>query len=663
MDPTLGRACSLDEQCNDGLGCTDDFCDPQLGLCRFSTVGARCQDQVYCNGEERCVPGVGCRSGEPITCSDGSTCTIDRCVEETRSCEHRPRDADGDGDPVWNCSGGTDCDDEDPRIHGGALEVCDNLRDDDCDQAVDEVDCGSPANDSCADPLVVMASGTYPVSLASAAEDLALSCADAGAMRRDGVVALVVPEGPPLDIDVTAVAEDSGLALEAWTDCADPGSSLGCTLGVSRPGGVGQVARLILRQVRPGAVALAVSGEGDSEVSLSVLYGAAAPRPQNETCATADPLPESRNVMISLASSRDSLETACGQPVGNVVYQFDLLTPRDVLISAAPIDDRGTPTISLRDSRCDPLAAELTCRSGTPAVLFARALPPGTYTVAVGALGPSDLNLFFESFEPTEAQSGEGCLAPPAIENGRTQSLQLVGRADAVASSCLAGAPDASFRLALQETSDVLLVEQVSPRDTGAVSLLGRDCDPKSARVCESAPGQMVRARAHRVEAGEYVVVAESALGGPITLTAMLRPPARPTLVGLSDSCEEALRIEPSGGRFLGNTSNARADFEASCDYVGAGPGGARDQMLLLELSETRRVVLDMQESEFETLLTVREADSCPGPEVAGACALGRGSGRSFLDLTLKAGNYWIQIDGFAGASGAWVLDVYTAPL
>jgi hypothetical protein len=48
-------------------------------------------------------------------------------------------DADGDGDPAASC-GGKDCDDSDPKVHGGAkpaVEVCDG-EDNDCDGSVDD---------------------------------------------------------------------------------------------------------------------------------------------------------------------------------------------------------------------------------------------------------------------------------------------------------------------------------------------------------------------------------------------------------------------------------------------------------------------------------------------------------------------------------------------
>jgi hypothetical protein len=55
----------------------------------------------------------------------------------------------------------------------------------------------------------------------------------------------------------------------------------------------------------------------------------------------------------------------------------------------------------------------------------------------------------------------------------------------------------------------------------------------------------------------------------------------------------------------------------------------------------------------------VRRGLSCPGEEIDLGCAAGYAKERSFLDLRLSAGQYFVQIDGYSGASGAWSLDVH----
>jgi hypothetical protein len=97
-----------------------------------------CDDLNFCNGAEQCVRGF-CQQNSPIECDDDIPCTVDRCVERTRSCENALPDADADGSFDLKCTDkegnvGSDCDDDDPESFPGNTEVCDaGQRDEDCD--------------------------------------------------------------------------------------------------------------------------------------------------------------------------------------------------------------------------------------------------------------------------------------------------------------------------------------------------------------------------------------------------------------------------------------------------------------------------------------------------------------------------------------------------
>jgi hypothetical protein len=214
-DPTWGGPCSDEDQCDDGIDCTVDRCDLEVGRCRFEPDHSSCENGIYCDGEEQCVPGLGCRPGEPVSCTDFDPCTIDRCVEATQSCTHTPRDADGDGDPVWNCEGGSDCDDDDPSVSSLVAERCGNNIDDDCDGVVDEDDCVSPKHDRCLDALEIDAPGNWALFPAGASDDYALSCESSKISKifRDLVVAVIVPEGGPVDVDLVATSASGNLVL------------------------------------------------------------------------------------------------------------------------------------------------------------------------------------------------------------------------------------------------------------------------------------------------------------------------------------------------------------------------------------------------------------------------------------------------------------------
>ena len=98
------------------------------------TVDAECDNQLFCDGVERCDPGApgadrsGCVAGEP-PCPGACDEMSDACLSD---CDVDD-DADDDGVAAIAC-GGTDCDDGNSMIYPGAQEVCDPLDvDEDCD--------------------------------------------------------------------------------------------------------------------------------------------------------------------------------------------------------------------------------------------------------------------------------------------------------------------------------------------------------------------------------------------------------------------------------------------------------------------------------------------------------------------------------------------------
>ena len=112
---STGDPCPPGEICND----TDDICEP-IGC----TVDADCDDGLFCNGAESCNTSTNeCEAGTPPDCSDGVGCTVDSCNEGTDSCDNVPDDTSCDNglfcdgaefcDPVLDCQAGTppDCDD------------------------------------------------------------------------------------------------------------------------------------------------------------------------------------------------------------------------------------------------------------------------------------------------------------------------------------------------------------------------------------------------------------------------------------------------------------------------------------------------------------------------------------------------------------------------
>ncbi len=131
------RGCVLDRAtaCDDGVFCTLDRCNEDTDSCEHSPANVLCSDDLFCNGAETCDPTAGCTvAADP--CDDGDVCTTNTCDEATNMCASGAFDEDGDGDPPLSC-GGTDCADDNPDLAGTLPEICDG-DDDDCDTLVDE---------------------------------------------------------------------------------------------------------------------------------------------------------------------------------------------------------------------------------------------------------------------------------------------------------------------------------------------------------------------------------------------------------------------------------------------------------------------------------------------------------------------------------------------
>jgi len=97
----------INSLCDDGVGCTDNRCDPLTG-CRFEPDGALCSDGLFCNGPEQCDPFDDCRPGEP-PCPETE---CNQCQEGTDSCYNpagTPCSDDGNSCTGDTCSGSGSC--------------------------------------------------------------------------------------------------------------------------------------------------------------------------------------------------------------------------------------------------------------------------------------------------------------------------------------------------------------------------------------------------------------------------------------------------------------------------------------------------------------------------------------------------------------------------
>ncbi len=662
IDDTLGGPCNDDAQCDDTIACTVDTCDMSILRCRHNPDDATCQDGVFCDGVERCDAKLGCRLGVPVTCSDGDVCTIDTCVEATGTCQKALRDADGDGVPDGHCTADGDCDDNNPAVGPHVSEVCQNNRDDDCDKMIDEADCASPEHDGCLDPLVIDAPGLYQIDTTAAKLDFSATCNVANAANaRDVIAAIVVPAGPPVDVEISAKT-NADVAIALLGQCGDPATEIGCSGSYTSKDG-GRFAKLRARNIgdpaKPTALPLYVFTDMGAPVVLEVAFMTPTPAPTNETCGTAIPVALNTAFTSDVVGVDKDVGSVCPGNTGDLLYSFELLAPANVHVYSNSIDGDGTPVVSLRNAACALPEDELTCQSAEPLHIFRHALDAGTYHVAVSASAPTVVTTTVVIEPPSSPLPDETCVGSPVLDANKSIDVSFQNRQDDMNVGCLPNAVDVAYRLDLPTASDVLLLQRISSGDDAAIVLAKPACaDDTDLLLCGGNSSSPLRANKRNVPAGEYRVISESVLGLPTQVTAFVRKTVPAIVVPFADGCADAMTIPSTGGFFQGNTANATASFEAGCDQAGGSVNGARDQLLKLNLPQKKRVVLDMSGSAYSTLIDVRKGPDCPGVEVLQGCAVGYSQNRSFLDLTLDAGTYFIQIDGYNEDEGPWFLDV-----
>lgn len=470
------------------------------------------------------------------------------------------------------------------------------------------------------------------------------------------VAAITVPPGQNVDLDVWASTTGTPVAVAIDGACGDPTTELACGSGPTATD-----VRARARNVSPGTYFAVVTTQSATAVELAVDLLPPTSSPTDVDCASATPVQPGTATTVSIVNPPTVLPTACPATTGALTYSFTLTQTQDVQIYASTLQGSGTPIIGLRDPNCIDATDELECGLAGAAPLYERSLPAGTYIVTVAATAPLDATFQVQLSPPTAVPPDQTCVSPPTVSPNQTLTFDLSDHENAIKDGCAKSGPDAAYNLTLNSASDVLLVDRFPETEGGWVSLDAPTCDQATTLGCASG-NTPLRLDKRNVAAGDYRVVIADQLGFQGTLQALVRPTAAPTIIppGGADTCAQSVDAS-SGGFFTGDTSTANADYDEGCDAPGEPPGGAPDQVLALNLAQAQRVVLDADGSGYTSLLSVMQGPSCPGTPVPNACYVGFGEG-SFLDLELPAGQYSIIVDGYAGAKGAWDLDVRVLP-
>lgn len=635
--------CERDEECDDGVACTRDSCGMN-GLCRNQVDIASCDDGIFCNGVEQCDTELGCVPGRRQTCNDDDVCTIDRCSEEEKLCEHFPRDLDEDGDPDWFCSGGGDCDDTNSLVSSLINEVCDDGIDNDCDEMVDESECGRPRYDECSDPLDVSAGGFFELNTDGASPDYTLGCRST---TRDLVATFTLAEARSVTIE--AEGDFFTVAASLRTTCEDRTTEIACESGFP-----GLIRR---RSLDAGTYFIVVAASSTGTIGLDVEFGPPIPPSANQTCATAIDVSAGGRFNGSFVEvSDDVMMTGCGFTGSpDLVYTFTTTAEQDVTISAQATTGESV-SYAVR-SACDMASTQVRCDYGNPAAGVLHQLPAGTYFIIVE--GPTfravDFTLDVAYGPPTPPAPGDTCTNAIALVEGVAVMDTFLDKQNDVDVSCGFRNRDAVYTFELTETRDVLV-----ELDAGsfANASIRTSCDDAMTELrCTS--GNPLRQRIRNLGAGTYYVIAESSRAGTFELTYSSSAPTIPTAVSGNDNCASAHVIPATGGLFSGSTATLLPDLGARC---GSG-ATSNDAAFVLTLTSRSRVVASTDGSSFDTVLHLHGATCTDRGELF--CDDDGGEGAtSLIDQTLDPGTYHIVVDGFSsGSAGNYLLEVMvTAP-
>ncbi|MEM1414717.1 MAG: putative metal-binding motif-containing protein [Myxococcota bacterium] len=122
----LAAACSEDSPADAGRDAG------MLGADGGAGCGRVCDDGLFCNGIERCLPEDAAADADGCVVDDPPCGPTQVCDEAADRCDGTCVDADEDGFDDAAC-GGFDCDDANPDINPGQPELCDRMGvDEDC---------------------------------------------------------------------------------------------------------------------------------------------------------------------------------------------------------------------------------------------------------------------------------------------------------------------------------------------------------------------------------------------------------------------------------------------------------------------------------------------------------------------------------------------------
>ncbi len=703
-DPTM---------CDDDVACTIDTCElgacrnePDDSLCeegftcdvmagcppRVCEADSQCGDGVICNGMEVCTD-MSCAAGTPVDCDDADACTDDICDEMMREmpCRHATRDLDGDGFGDMLCAevGGvpaTDCNDDNPDVFPGSVEICNGL-DDDCNGECDETStccrgtsepcmtscgttgsrtCGASCSWSvCAPPAETCngvdddcngAADDVFECIQGATEACTTSCGSAGMRTCSATCGWGACEAPGevcngLDDDCNGTADDTFACVAgSTTDCTTTCGSTGtitcdgttCMPGACVPpaegctgadddcdGSIDESAECTAGETT--SCMTTCGSTGTRTCSSMCIFGSCTP--PVEVCNGADDDCDARvdEDFTCVPGSTGSCGTSCGTSGTRTCTsscEWGSCTP--------PIE-----ACNGADDDCDTMCDEaFTCCAGTS----------GSCTTSCGTTGTRTCS----------ASCGWSACSPPAeVCNGVDDDCN--GACDDGVGTCCAGRTGTCTTTCGSTGSRVCNsscgwgtcsppMEACSGADDDCDGNIdeGFACSPGEEGTCTTSCGSM----------------GTTTCGGSCTFGSCMAPTE--TCNGVDDDCD-GTTDEGCGacgsctGATTVNTPGGRYDVTLTANAETGSCGGAGSEgYLTFTTTGVRDVFITTHQAlGIDTVLYVRECQCAGGTETA-CNDDSDGLGTSMLQLTdLPAGTYNVFVDTKTAMSGSIPVDVY----
>jgi hypothetical protein len=286
--------------------------------------------------------------------------------------------------------------------------------------------------------------------------------------------------------------------------------------------------------------------------------------------------------------------------------------------------------------------------------------PPGEYVIVVE--GPSTHEIAFgldvAVLPPSAPPPADACSSALPVTFGSMQRIPLSGSQDDVKRSCHTDGPDAVLLVTLDQPKDLDIKVD---GDAASVSMaLQTTCSDKvTERVCRV--GQPLSMRVHDVPAGTYYMVVDATSSPYVTVLVNTFDPSPATAVTGNDTCYNAVDIPATGGVFKGDTRTLQDDYHSaqSC----AMGSLSRDAAFRLTLPGPKHVFAKLM-ADFDSVLMRYDSPAsgamlCSGEPQSCWDDSPDGLGSAQLDETLKAGTYYLIVDGYGTQNaGAYVLDV-----